>query len=110
MKLTKSQLREIIREEIRVLGESSFNNVAKGWVKYFLNRHGKNIFKNVIVGREKERGKYSITDTDLWDAFGFYQHKDKKFGEWMESLAMIDYTLVSDMLGKEFSRKYPVEW
>ena len=89
---------------------SGFDSVAKGWVKYFLKRHGKNIFKKVIAGREKERGKYSIIDTDLWDLFGFYQHKDKNFGDWMESLAMIDYTLVSDMLGKEFSKKYPVEW
>jgi len=89
---------------------SSFNNVAKGWVKYFLRRHGKNIFKKAIAGREKERGKYSITDSDLWNLFGFYQQKDKKFNEWMSALPMIDYTLVSDMLGKEFAKKYPVEW
>jgi len=89
---------------------SSFDSVAKGWVKYFLKRHGKDIFKNVIAGRKKERGKYSITDSDLWDQFGYYQHKDKKFGDWMGALAMIDFTLVSDMLGKEFSKKYPVEW
>ena len=105
--------KELVKRKVKlesVNEASSFDSVAKGWVKYFLRRHGKDIFKNVIAGREKERGKYSITDTDLWDQFGYYQHKDKKFGDWMGALAMIDFTLVSDMLGKEFSKKYPVEW
>ena len=110
MKLTKSELRKLIKEEILALKEASFDSEAKKRVKVFLKWHGKDIFKKVIAGREKERGKYSITDTDLWDLFGFYQHKDKNFDKWMRSLAMIDFTLVSDMLGKEFSKKYPVEW
>jgi hypothetical protein len=106
------KLKDILLEvaDESVSEADSFDNVAKGWVKYFLKRHGKDIFKKVIAGREKERGKYSITDSDLWDLFGYYQHKDRKFGDWMGSLAMIDYTLVSDMMGKAFSKKYPVEW
>lgn len=100
----------MIKLKYLITEASSFDNVAKGWVKYFLKRHGKDIFKKAIAGREKERGKYSISDADLWNLFGFYQYRDKKFRDWMESLAMIDYTLVSDMMGKEFSKKYPVEW
>jgi hypothetical protein len=81
-------------------------------VKRFINKVGRRIFKNVTAGVEKIGGNYSISDMDLWNQFGFHQHRDKKFDEFMKSIPpdSFDETLVSDMLGKEFSKKYPVEW
>ena len=44
--------KELVKRKVKlesVNEASSFDSVAKGWVKYFLKRHGKNIFKKVVV-------------------------------------------------------------
>jgi len=118
MKLTKEDLRVIIKEEIRAYENGTIKKLdyqlnegkADKMVNKFMDDWAELIYWD-LVGNSKSKKdleKYpGFTDDALAIHFAEYQAKDKKFSNFMESLPMSEYTEVSAKMFKEFFKRYP---